>query len=226
MRREKSPENMKIIWTVDGDETSWGDWAESMAEAPATPLMQELIERHKTNRPGLALDLGCGTGRAFLPLNQAGYRVIGVEPSWKGIQLSRQKVNAGRLEATPLQASAAQLPLEGGCIDFVFAMGILFHLNQRELASALKEIRRVLKQEGKALLHFLDGEDWRRSLAPEVHAEDAPYPSYRAVVTCFSSKEAIIGFIEETRLMVETMELRTNPTERGEQRNWLVRCRK
>ena len=94
------------------------------------------------------------------------------------------------------------------------------------MASALREIRRILEPDGKALLHFLDSEDWRRCLAPGVPPEKVPFPSYRAVVTCFCSKEAISDLIEEAGLKVEGIDLKTNKGERGEQRNWLAQCKK
>ena len=216
----------EVLWTVDGDETSWGTWAEEMAEAPASALMEELIQAHKMSTPGWALDLGCGTGRAFLPLNQAGYHVVGVEANPKGIQLSRERVRRNGLRAWPLRASAAELPLGDSSIDFVFALGILFHLSPKELAPALGEIRRVMKANGKAILHFLDREDWRKGLAKEVQADKAPFPSYRAVVTCFCTEEIIEKWVNESGLKQESITRRARNVEAGEQLDWIIFCAK
>ncbi len=217
---------MEMIWTVDGDETSWGSWADNIGLAPATPLMQELIGTNTSSQPGWALDLGCGTGRAFQPLVKAGYRVIGVDPTAKGIQMSRERVDQEVLDGFPLQASAARLPIRDDAVLFVYAVGILFHLSQKEMTSALREIYRVLCFDGKALLHFLDIDDWRRSLAGEIRPEEAPNPSYRAVVTCFCTKQTIQDWIEAAGLRLESLELRTSKSEAGEQRNWFASCRK
>ena len=217
-------EQMNTIWTIDGDETSWSGWAESMAQAPASTLVQDLIATHQASDQDWALDVGCGTGRAFIPLAEAGYRVVGIDPTAKGLQFARQRALQTKISAFPVQASAARLPLKSDSISFVFAIGTLFHLSHTELASALQEIGRVLQPDGEALLHFLDVEDWRRSIAEEIRPDQAPVHSYQAVVTCFCSRGAIQQWVDEAGLSLISLELRTTMTEAGQQRIWLARC--
>ena len=217
---------MEVIWTLDGDETSWSSWADNIAQAPASPFMQDLIVADKASHQGWAVDVGCGTGRAFLPLVEAGYRVIGLDPTMRGIQLSQQRVSQDPISAYLILASAAQFPLATESISFVFAISSLFHLSQVELTSALQEIDRIFFPGGKALLHFLDLEDWRHTLAKEIHPEQAPVPSYQAVVTCFCSQGKIQEWITQTRLKLNSLELRTSSSEAGQQRNWLAHCEK
>ncbi|HKZ44085.1 MAG TPA: class I SAM-dependent methyltransferase [Anaerolineales bacterium] len=217
---------MEIIWTLDGDETSWSSWADNMADAPASPLMQELITLNKNSYHGWAVDIGCGTGRAFLPLVEAGYRVVGLDPTANGIWLSQQRVNQNHINAYPVLASAARSPLPTKSISLVFAISSLFHLSHVELASALQEIYRILLPGGKAFLHFLDLEDWRHTLAKEIHQEEVPVPSYQAVVTCFCSQGKIQEWIMLTGLKLISLELRTSSSEAGQQRNWLALCEK
>ena len=214
------------IWTLAGDETSWSTWAEEMGHAPASPLMQELIAANRAHQPGWALDLGCGTGRAFGPLAAAGYWVIGLDPTWNGIRLSQQRANQTDLSARVTLASAARLPLQGGSIAFILALSSLFHLSQPELISALQEIQRVLLPGGSALLHFLDLEDWRHTLGKEIRPEEGPNPSYRAVVTCFCSEGQVEEWILLAGLKLIGLDLRTAQSETGQQRNWLAQCRK
>ena len=217
---------MGAIWTLDGDETSWSSWADGMADAPASPFMQDLIAANKSSQQCWSVDVGCGTGRAFLPLVEAGYRVIGVDPTLNGIRFSQQRVNQKQISAYPILASAAQAPLQTGSISFVLAISSLFHLSLVELTSTLREIHRILLPGGKAILHFLDLEDWRRTLAKEILPEQAPVPSYRAVVTCFCSQRKIREWITITGLKLQVLELRTSSSEAGQQRNWLAHCEK
>jgi SAM-dependent methyltransferase len=217
---------METIWTLDGDETSWSSWADNMAGAPASPFIQDLIATDKASHQGWAVDIGCGTGRVFLPLVEAGYRVIGLDPIMNGIRLSQQRVSQNHISAYPILASAARFPLPAESISFVFAISSLFHLSHLELTSALQEIYRILLPGGKALLHFLDLEDWRHTLAKEIHPEQAPIPSYQAIVTCFCSQGKIQEWITLTGLKLISLELRTNSSEAGQQRNWLAHCEK
>lgn len=217
---------METIWTLDGDETSWSSWADNLAQAPASPFMQDLIAPNKASNHGWAIDLGCGTGRAFLPLVEAGYRVVGLDPNKNGIRHSHQRVNQAHIHAYPILASAARIPLPTESTSFVFAVSCLFHLSFMELISALHEIHRVLLPGGKALLHFLDLEDWRHTLAKEIRPEKAPVPSFQAVVTCFCSQGKIQNWITQAGLKLITLELKTSSSEAGQQRNWLAHCEK
>jgi hypothetical protein len=152
------------VWTLDGDEASWAEWASARAEATAWPRVRALIAAHSTaaQTPVLAwaLDLGCGTGRAFGPL-----------------------------------------------------------------AAALDEVRRVLHPGVRAVLHFLDVDDWRSTLAPRIEAAEAPVPSYRAVVTAFASRQTIQRWIVSSGLELLSLELGTSPSQAGEQRDWIATCR-
>jgi SAM-dependent methyltransferase len=213
-------------WTLDGDETSWTSWADQMVQAAASPLMQKIIANHRTSHRNWAVDVGCGTGRAFIPLVEAGYRVIGLEPTLKGVQLSQRRACQANLCAYPILASAARFPIPNASITFVFAFSSLFHLSFMELTSALREIHRVLLPDGIALLHFLDLADWRHTLAKEIYPDQAPIPSYQAVVTCFCSQKIIKEWILRAGLQLTKLELRTSSSEAGEQRNWLAHCKR
>jgi ubiquinone/menaquinone biosynthesis C-methylase UbiE len=217
---------MNAIWTVDGDETSWSSWADNIAFAPASSFMLGLIENNKAIHPGWALDIGCGTGRAFLPLVEAGYQVIGLDPIMNSLRYSQQRMGKTKNGAYPIQASAVHIPIPDKAISFILAISSLFHLGFVELKAALREVHRVLHPDGKAILHFLDLEDWRRTLAKEISPERAPIPSYRFVVTCFCTHEKIQEWINQAGLQIITMELKTNQSDSGQQRNWLAYCGK
>lgn len=217
------------VWTLDGDETSWSEWAAARTEADASPLVRELIRAHPAAAgpaagPAWALDLGCGTGRAFEPLVGAGYHVLGVDPTPQAVAIAHQRAARESLPAWTVQGSAARLPVADGAACFLFAVGTLYHLGARELAAALGEVRRVLHPEGRAVLHFLDVDDWRGSLAPRIEAGEAPVPSYRAVVTCFASSRAIGHWLEAAGLGILSLELRTSASEAGDLRNWVATC--
>jgi ubiquinone/menaquinone biosynthesis C-methylase UbiE len=92
---------------------------------------------------------------------------------------SAQRVSQTHLCAYLLLASAARLPLPSASISFVFALSSLFHLSYKELISALQEVHRVLHPEGEVLLHFLDIEDWRHTLAKQICPDQAPDPTYQ-----------------------------------------------
>jgi SAM-dependent methyltransferase len=219
-----------VVWTLDGDETSWGGWASVRAGAGASPLVRELIAAHPAagwaSASAWALDLGCGTGRASAPLARAGYRVVGIDPTPRAVAIARQRATREGWPAWPLLGSAARLPLADGSVSFLLAVGTLYHLSACELADTLAEVRRVLQPHGRAALHFLDVEDWRSTLAPRIDAAEAPVPGYRAIVTCFASSQTVRCWIGAVGLEILSLKLRTNASEAGEQRDWLATCKR
>ncbi|MFF9020135.1 class I SAM-dependent methyltransferase [Streptomyces eurythermus] len=90
------------------------------------------------------LDAGCGTGRALPPLRAAvgpSGVVLGADLTPAMLQAAARagRHRSGRL----LLADVAALPLRSGCLDAVFAAGLIAHLphpveNLRELARAVR----------------------------------------------------------------------------------------
>ena len=212
-----------MFWTAAGDEASWTTWAKNMAQASPSHLLENILsDSHKAN--ARALDLACGVGRNFEPLTQCGFQVIGIDATLAAVQHCHERVVTARIPASPVCAVAQLLPIRNASINLVLAIGILFHLTRSELTSALSEIRRILEPEGEAILHFLGIDDWRRNLGTPVSPESLCPPSYKSVVTCFRSASAIRELIRVSGLELKSLDLRTKSDEKGEQRDWLVRC--
>ncbi|MFF9090526.1 class I SAM-dependent methyltransferase [Streptomyces sp. NPDC014991] len=99
------------------------------------------------------LDAGCGTGRALPHLRAAVGRsgvVLGADLTPAMLQAA---VRAGRdRDGRLLLADVAALPLRPGCLDAVFAAGLIAHLPHP--ADNLRELARVVKSGGTlALFH-------------------------------------------------------------------------
>lgn len=215
---------MKTIWTIAGDETSWPEWASRMATSPASELMRQLAFDLKEGSQRWVLDIGCGTGRAFMPLIQNGYRVIGIDPVFKAIKASDARAKKEHLHAWPVLAMANQLPIRSEGVGAIFAIGTLFHLSPREMDSALLEIKRVLCVGGEAILYFLEIGDWRQKLGRTLEIEEVPEPSHKAVVTCFSEIDAIHRKIRSADLVVQDSFLKTRTDDEGECKDWFFHC--
>jgi SAM-dependent methyltransferase len=215
---------METIWTIDGDETSWPGWANRMATSAASETIRQLASELPAGHRNWALDLGCGTGRSFVPLNQNGYQVIGVDPTFQAVTASLSRAKNEALPACPILAIADRLPIRSESMAAIFAIGILYHLSPAELEAALLEINRVLLEGGEAILHFLDIDDWRSKLGKQIDIEDIPMPSYQAVVTCFCAEEVIRRTIHASGLTVQSSVLKKQNDEDGERRDWFLHC--
>lgn len=105
-------------------------------------------------RPGdRVLDAGCGTGRALPALRAA----VGPSGTVLGADLTPQMLaaaqRAGRgADGALLLADVARLPLRTGCLDAVFAAGLVAHLP--DPGANLRELARVVRPGGGlALFH-------------------------------------------------------------------------
>ena len=133
------------------------------------------------------LDLGCGSGRNAVPLENAGYEVHGVDSAPESIVICRQFVRAPERFR---EASAAALPYPDRHFDAVLDVGCLHMLPDRaSRATVLAEVERVLKPEG-----FLCG----RALTPRKSDWLAAQP-FRSAAAGFSPDE----IISETKAFLE-----------------------
>ncbi len=117
------------------------------------PLFAQAVAELQLAAGGVALDLGCGTGRALAPLRQAvgpTGNVVGLDAT-VAMLAQAQRLGRGAV-ASLLVGDAACLPFETESVDVIFAGGLLPHLIQP--SAALEEFARVVRPGGKlAVFH-------------------------------------------------------------------------
>ena len=96
-------------------------------------------------RPRL-LDAGCGTGVGLEEFGRYGW-ICGIDVAGAALAYSRRRDSTLPL----IQASLVCLPFGSGALDAVLALDVLEHLDDD--GTALREIRRVLRPGGIALLN-------------------------------------------------------------------------
>lgn len=104
------------------------------------------------------LDIGAGTGTllAYLSTVEPAPRgIIGIELSWRMLQVARRKFFDGSAPFL-LNASCASLPLGDETFDCVFNVWLLHHVPGPLKVQALAEARRVLKPGGALITVDVD----------------------------------------------------------------------
>jgi pseudaminic acid biosynthesis-associated methylase len=93
-------------------------------------------------RDARILEVGCNSGNQLLVLQEMGFTNLwGAEVQSYALELARARVQDAQL----MQASALDLPYEGGYFDLVFTSGVLIHISPVDLPFALNEIHRCAK---------------------------------------------------------------------------------
>lgn len=96
------------------------------------------------------LVLGCGIDTQATAIAKMGGKVIGIDISEVAVEKSNAKAKVEKVteNASFLTMNAENLEFDNGKFDVVLGTGILHHL---DLNKSLKEISRVLKNNGKAI---------------------------------------------------------------------------
>ena len=102
----------------------------------------------------LFLEVGCSWGRWCLAAAASGYCPVGIDPSLKGIRAARRVARQLGVEAAYIVGDSRFLPFHTEAFDQVFSYSVLQHLSKAHARESLREIRRVLRTGGEALVQM------------------------------------------------------------------------
>lgn len=167
---------------------------------PEQPVELAMIDHFAAllTRPKDVLDAGCGAGRLLPVLTRSGCRPVGVDLSAGMVRRAR----SDHPEYATQIGSLSALPSADGCFDGVLSWYSTIHLAEPELATAVREIRRVLRPAGYVFVGFQAGVGVReigqgmRALGYDIELE-------RHLRTPYQMAEALrqAGFSERARLV-------------------------
>lgn len=125
-------------------------WTNRAFNAPLHARYQVLASQLRNTR-GVVLDLGCGDGYLMhLICDPDSRSVHGLDASLLGVELARTKL-LGDVGGWSLAAGdSIELPIRDGSVDAVTFADVIEHLD--EPARALREIARVLRDDGRLML--------------------------------------------------------------------------
>ena len=108
------------------------------------PSYRAAVGEAGIRRGGVAIDVGCGTGRALPPLREA----VGPDGSVIAVDLTPEMLAAARpkssaASAAVILADARSLPFADASADAIFAAGLVNHLPDTE--AGLRELARVTR---------------------------------------------------------------------------------
>lgn len=123
--------------------------------------------------PGMrVLDVGCGRGEILVHCMRLGADAYGVDYAPVAAQMAAGLLSRDGIARVGL-ADAKRLPFVSGYFDRVLMFDLVEHLHPWELRQSLAEVRRVLRPEGRLVVHT----------APNVWYDRYAYPVVRWVRT-------------------------------------------
>jgi ubiquinone/menaquinone biosynthesis C-methylase UbiE len=151
-------ERVRAFWQANPCGVKFAD------AAPGTRHFYDLVEAHRYTKEwhipiaadfagarGLkVLEVGCGLGTDGAQFAEAGADYIGVDLTDEAVELARTRFNLFHLPGKFQTADAENLPFAESSFDLVYSHGVLHHTP--ETGKAIKEIHRVLKPRGRAMV--------------------------------------------------------------------------
>jgi SAM-dependent methyltransferase/uncharacterized protein YbaR (Trm112 family) len=102
----------------------------------------------------LFLDVGCNWGRWCVAAARAGYSAIGIDPNLGAVLAAKRITAQMGLEARFVVGDARFLPFRPAALDVVFSYSVIQHFSFENAATAIGEVGRVLKANGKCLIQM------------------------------------------------------------------------
>ena len=148
----------------------------------------------------LVLDIGCGLATDLSRFAKGGATTTGIDISAKAIQLSKNNFSYRGLAGEFHKMDGEHLSFDDNHFDFIYCHTVL-HFTPNPLAM-VKEIHRVLKPGGKALLMTINRNSWlyflHRIAGMKIDYLNAPifhkfnYKEFEQLLGAFSEKQIIV----------------------------------
>jgi cyclopropane fatty-acyl-phospholipid synthase-like methyltransferase len=192
--------------------SAWGSKANdqllSTEDLRPRPRLQRALELARLTPGQTLLDIACGRGELPAIASEHGVNSIGIDFSATALGFAQKlKVNRQtRVHASGamqlVRADACRLPFASNSFDRITLLDIIEHLVPAQLEMMLKEVHRLLKPDGYAVLHTLPNRwvynitfpvlhrlyprfsaDPRSEFEKEIHVNEQDLPSLHRMLT-------------------------------------------
>lgn len=107
-------------------------------------------------RPGAGrriLDIGCGPGEVAVRCAKRGSEVYGVDVSKDALMLGAERCSREKVEVKFLEFDGEKVPFRDSTFDSIILSDVVEHLEDETLEVILRECKRLLKGDGRLVIH-------------------------------------------------------------------------
>jgi SAM-dependent methyltransferase len=166
-----------------------------MRNQPITPYIRHLVERFLEPK-GLTIEAGCGNGNFLRTIQNAGYRIEGLDFEARVIDANRAIDPTGSYLVGDVRA----LPYTDRSVDGYISLGVVEHFDDRTRALILREAARVLKPCGRAIISVPYFNPLRQYWASLGHLGSSATPDPADFYQYFFTRDEFVGILEAAGL--------------------------
>lgn len=107
------------------------------------------------------LDLGCGAGRHTIFLARESFQTYATDISEEGLKVVKKKLKDEKLQGILKKANMEEQPFRDNFFDGIISFGAFYYNNLEGYRTAIFEMHRILKKDGKALVFTRTTDDYR-----------------------------------------------------------------
>jgi SAM-dependent methyltransferase len=131
----------------------------------------ELLRFIDSHPPGVALDLGCGTGTNAITLAEFGWDVVGIDFAPPAIRTARKKAKRAGVEVDFRTGDVVRPPGVSGPFDLVLDIGCFHNLNDLGKKNYVSNLERLLGPNGTFLMYGMLRKD-EATKGPGIRSQD------------------------------------------------------
>lgn len=168
--------------TPERDWTNYYIMAERNAEKEYKTFIKPVLEKYfLLNKAYETMDFACGRGRIANLLKDNYQQLILCDISKDALNYCRERFQ-NQLNINYLQSLPDRIPLENGCLDFIYSWDAMVHFNYKMLDIYISEFSRLIKSGGYCFIHhsnllnaydnetslsenFNENEEWRAKIS-------------------------------------------------------------
>lgn len=119
-----------------------------------------LLNRWQKQNKKEFLDLGCGIGRHTVLFAQNGFNTSGFDLSEEAVNSTKEYANKIGLKVKLQKGDMLSLPYKDNEFDCILCYNVISHSDTEGILKIIKEINRVLKNDGECYLTLCSKDTW------------------------------------------------------------------